>query len=445
MIAITFLTYIAIIVAISIKAKVTTIKKFIIGDKNLSTKMLIATIVSTFYGASAIFGGVSLTYQIGLGVIWFMVPFYLGNIALVAFLLKRIAGSEKYTLPDFLGSFYGEKLVIASSILLAIQCLVPESIIAGGKFLSIFMPMPLEIAMCIVAFLIIAPITISGIKADIMTDVVQFALMLFILIIMVPFIFNMHSDVISGIPHEYFNPFSCISIQEIAVISILLFFLPITSAPLYQRFFASKSRRCSEKSIIYSVIIWMAIDSVIILCGFTALQLFPNLTDPDLSFMMLGVAILPNALRGIFLIALLATIMSTVDSFLQSGAASLAYDVYKHFKPKSTEKQLIMASRIFTIILGLLSLTLALHFQMIVPALVFTLTIWIAAMLVPTLAALTGRKIRKDTALYSLLGGASSALIWKITQPFNIDALFIGLGFSLLVAITSEVFYAHSH
>lgn len=450
MITIIFLAYVAIIIAISLVAKVTTIKRFIVGDKILTTKMLVATIVVTFYGATAIFGGVSLTYQMGLGVIWFMVPFYLGNIVLIVFLLRRIASSEKYTLPDFLGSFYDKKLVQASSILLAIQVLVPASIIAGGKLVSIFMPIPLWIAMVIVALIIIAYVAISGIEAVIRTDMVQFALMLFILAITVPFIFNMPSfntpsDIISGITKEYFNPFSYISIQEIAVWFTLLFFLPITSAPLYQRFFASKSKRCSEKAIIYAVIIWMAIDLVVILAGFTALQLFPNLTDPDMSFIMLGVAIFPNALRGIFLIALLAMIMSTADSFLQSGAASLTYDVYRYFKPKSTEKQLIMASRMFIIILGLLSLVLALYFQMIIPALIFTLTIWTAAILVPTLVALTGRKIRNDTAFYCLLGGALSALIWKITQPFNIDALFIGLGFSISIVIISEKFLKAGH
>lgn len=82
---------------------------------------------------------------------------------------------------------------------------------------------------------------------------------------------------------------------------------------------------------------------------------------------------------------------------------------------------------------------------MIVPALLFTLSMWTAGILVPTLAALLGRKLRKDTALYSLLGGALSCLAWKIVQPFDVDALFIGLGFSLLVAMVSEVFHTPSH
>jgi Na+/proline symporter len=66
-------------------------------------------------------------------------------------------------------------------------------------------------------------------------------------------------------------------------------------------------------------------------------------------------------------------------------------------------------------------------------------------MLVPTLAALVGKKLRKGTALYSLLGGTLSSLVWKIWQPAHIDALFVGLGCSLLVAVASEVVHTRSH
>jgi SSS family solute:Na+ symporter len=277
-----------------------------------------------------------------------------------------------------------------------------------------------------------------------MTDIVQFALMLLTLAIMVPFIFSLRPDLTSGIPAEYFNPLSYISGQEIAVFFILLFFLPITSAPLYQRFFASESEACSKKSVLYSVAIWMAIDSIIILCGLTVLRLFPDLADPDMSFITLGTA-LPAAGSSIFFVGLLAAIMSTVNSFLQSGASSLAYDVFRHFRPATGEGQLLTLSRLFVILLGLLSLILALWFQMIVPALLFTLSMWTSGILIPILAALTGWRLRKDTALYSLLGGVSSSLVWRIVQPFDVDALFIGLGFSLLVAVASEVFRARPH
>lgn len=436
------LVYVAMTMAIGVRTKATSLKRFIIGDR-LDTKTMVATIVSTFYGASAILGGVSLTYQMGLGALWFIVPFYLGNIAVV-FLVERIARSDSYTLPDFLGGFYGKEFAIASSVLLSTLCLIPEEIIASGKILTTFTAMPVEMAMVVMAFVLVVPVVIGGMKADVMTDIVQFALMLFTLgiMVMLVFILGLHLNPSGGVPEGYFDPFAYISFQEIAVFFVLLFFLPITSAPLYQRFFAAESEASSRKAVLYSIVIWMVIDSIVILCGFAALQLFPDLADPDMALINLGTA-LPFVGKGIFFVGLLAAITSTVNSFLQSGASSLAYDVFRYFRPTAGEGQLLLLSRVLVVLLGLLSLVLALWFQMVVPALLFTLSMWTAGILVPTLAALMGRKLRKDTALYSLLAGALSSLVWKIVQPVEIDALFIGLGCSLLVAVVVEVFRPH--
>ena len=431
--------YVAATVVIGIKAKVATLEKFILGDR-LGTRALVATIASTFYGASAILGGVSLTYQMGLGVIWFMVPFYLGNVAVIL-LLDKIASSQRYTLPDFLGDFYGREFAIASSVLLVILCLIPEEIIAGAKILTSFTPMPVELAMVIVTAVLVLPVAIGGMRADVMTDVVQFVLMLLMLVIIVPLIAPVLSTgAVADLPEGYLNPFSYISAQEIAVFFILLFFLPITSAPLYQRFLASESKRTSRKAVLYSIAIWMATDTIVILCGFAAIKLFPDLSDPDMALIVLGAA-LPAVAKIVFFVGLLAAIMSTVNSFLQSGAASLAYDVFRHF---TNERRLLTLSRLFVVGLGLLSLSLALWFRMIVPALLFTLSMWTAGVLVPTLAALMGIKLRRDTALYSLMGGALSALAWKVVQPAKVDALLVGLGFSLLVAVVSQLVHVRS-
>lgn len=432
----TLLIYVAAIVAIGIKAKAATLEKFILGDR-VGTRAMVATTVSTFYGASAILGGVSLTYQMGLGVLWFTVPFYLGSAAVVLW-LKKIVSARRYTLPDFLGDFHGQEFAVASSILLATLCLIPEEIIAGGKILASFTPMPVEVAMGIMAAVLIMPIVIGGMKADVMTDIVQFVLMLAMLGIVVPFILGPGANPIQNIPEEYFDPFSSMPVQEMAVFFTLFFFLPITSAPLYQRFFASQSEASARRSMLYSIGIWMAIDSVVVLCGFTALLRFPGLADPDMSLIMLGAA-LPGAARALFFVGLLAAIMSTVNSFLQSGASSLAYDVVRHLRPTASGERLLALSRLFVIVLGLLSLALALWFQMIVPALLFTLSMWTAGTLVPTLAALSGWKLGKGVALYSLLAGVVASLVWKIWQPLRVDALFVGIGASLLVTALLQI------
>lgn len=430
------LIYVATVMAIGVKAKASTLEEFILGDR-LGTRALVATIASTFYGASAVLGGVSLVYQMGMGVLWFMVPFYLGSVAVVL-LLGKIVGSESLTLPDFLGDSYGKEFAITASILLASLCLIPEEIIAGGKIVSALAPIPVGVSMGIMTFVLVVPVAIGGMRADVRTDVVQFVLMLFTLAIIAPFAFNVRPSLTSGIPDGYLNPFSYISGQEIALFFVLLFFLPLTSAPLYQRFFVSESEASSRKAVLYSVVLWMAVDSIVILCGFAALWLFPGLSDPDMSLIALGTA-LPAVGRGIFFIGLLAVMMSTVNSFLHAGASSLAYDVFRHFRAATSERQLLALSRLFVAVLGLVSLGLALWFQMIVPALVFTLSMWTAGILIPTLAVLMGRKLAKKTALVSMLVGALSCLAWQIVQPVDVDALFVGLGCSSLTVVVLEV------
>ncbi|MGD2176448.1 MAG: sodium:solute symporter family protein [Anaerolineae bacterium] len=429
------LAYIVLAVAIGVKSRATTLKTFVRGEA-LRTPAMVATIVSTFYGASSILGGVSLAYAVGLGAIWFMIPFYLGCVA-VALLLQAIARSEKYTLPDFLGGFYGEKFAVASSILLATLCLIPEEIIAGGKILSAFAPLSLEVGMGLMTFVLVVPVVIGGMKADVTTDVVQFILMILMLALLIPF--ALRPQPVTDLPVGHLDPFASLSVQEMAVFFVALFFLPITSAPLYQRLFVSQSEAEARRAMLYSVAIWVLIDAIIVLGGLTAARTLPGLDDPDVALIELGQT-LPLVGRTVFFVGLLAVIMSTVNSFLQSGASSLAYDVWRHLGPSAGEKGLLALSRLFVVALGLLSLALALWLRAVVPALLFTLSMWTAGILIPTLAVLLRRKLSQRVALCTLLGGTLSSLAWRILQPWHVDALFIGLGGSLLtMLLTAEI------
>ena len=149
---------------------------------------------------------------------------------------------------------------------------------------------------------------------------------------------------------------------------------------------------------------------------------------------MLG-ARLPAVLRLLFIVGGLAAILSTVNSFLQSGASSLAYDVMQHLRPSLRERNLLAMSRLFVVLLSLSSLGLALWFREIIPALLFTLSMWTAGMVVPTLAALTKRHLGRKAALSSLWSGVVSSVIWKIWQPVPVDPLFVGLACSVMAAL----------
>ncbi len=66
---------------------------------------------------------------------------------------------------------------------------------------------------------------------------------------------------------------------------------------------------------------------------------------------------LPNGLKGLLLIAFFAAYMSTISTQLNWGASYLINDFYKRFlRPEATDKQLVTASRIGTVLIMLIGL-----------------------------------------------------------------------------------------
>lgn len=405
--------------------------EFILANRRINFPFLIATVVSTFYGASAVIGGASIAYGMGLGALWFMVPFYLGNLFLI-FVLPRIQKENAFTLPDFLGRFYGGGVVVASSSILAVLCLVPESIIAGGKIIELTTSLSLDTGMLLIFCVIVLYTLLGGMRSVIISDLLQFSLMLLALVILVPYMLSPQNLHFESLPRELWNPFNYLD-QETLVWSILLFFLPITSAPLYQRIFSTMKGVNVKRAILYSVIIWVFIDAIVLSSGLIARTNY-ELEDPDQALFAMGSNLLPKVLQVLFFIGLLSAIMSTADSFLHSGASSLAHDVYRRATGRNGI-ELVNVSRILIVALGIASLLLALYFRQIVPALIFLLTVWISGILVSTLSALLNFRLKESAAFYSIVSGSLTAVFWKFFPLLDIEPLFMGLVCSLAVAI----------
>lgn len=69
---------------------------------------------------------------------------------------------------------------------------------------------------------------------------------------------------------------------------------------------------------------------------------------------------LPTGVRGLILVALLSSAMSTLSAGLNSIATVFTGDIFNHFNPRATEKFKLMNGRISVFIAGSLSLALAL-------------------------------------------------------------------------------------
>ena len=87
-----------------------------------------------------------------------------------------------------------------------------------------------------------------------------------------------------------------------------------------------------------------------------------NLQDPDLAYPYIVKNLLPNGFKGIILCGLFASLMSTLDSTLNSIATMWSTDIYsKYINKAATDKEKIIAGRKSIIIALCIGLTVGIY------------------------------------------------------------------------------------
>jgi len=94
----------------------------------------------------------------------------------------------------------------------------------------------------------------------------------------------------------------------------------------YQRCFAAKTPETARKGILISTVIWCCFDICTTFGAMYARATIPE-ADSAQAYLIYSIQLLPPGLRGLFLAGLLATILSTLDSYLFLAGTTLAYDL----------------------------------------------------------------------------------------------------------------------
>ena len=129
-----------------------------------------------------------------------------------------------------------------------------------------------------------------------------------------------------------------------------------------QRALAAKSLDQGRKGALFGGLLKLPNLFLMVVPGMIAILLFPNLDSPDKVFPTLALELLPAGLRGLVLTALLAAIMSSLDSALNAAASLLTMDFVRPLRPRLSDRALLAIGRIFT---GILMVIAALYAPLI--------------------------------------------------------------------------------
>jgi SSS family solute:Na+ symporter len=397
---------------------------FFLAGRSLTTPLLITTLISTYYGIDVLFGDSQLGFTNGV-VAWFAYarPTY-AFFLIAAFLLAHRLREENFkSLPDILDKYYGKKTRYVGAVTSFIYSLPALSLYGFGMLSDVILGWEPIMGMLVLGGIALIYTITGGFWAVALTDSIQFVLMCVILAMAFPFAMNLiggFDSMIEVLEPSYFDTLGDMSIWLIIIyastgLSILV------EPTFYQRIFAAKSYKNVRNALVIGIFIWGSYDWIITILAMAAKVAviqgtLPVDVAPDAALLTIMVAALPAGALGLFLAGVLATEMSTLDSYCLVAGGNVAYDIYKPaFKPSATDKELIKTTRYGILLSWVLGFAMAISFDQMLGLWVFMASILISSVLAPILLGMYVPKFRKPLAGFLSAGlGLVSTVILNI-------------------------------
>ncbi|AOV06611.1 sodium/proline symporter PutP [Sporosarcina ureilytica] len=419
--------------------KTTNLTDYMLGGRSLGPAVTALSAGAADMSGWLLMGLPGAIYLNGLVEAWIAIGLTLGaylNYVLVAPRLRaytQVSG-DSITIPSFLESRLKDSsrvLRIASSIIILIffTFYVSSGMVAGGKFFNSSFGLDYHTGLLIVSAVVIFYTLFGGFLAVSYTDVVQ-GVTMFLALLLVPIVglfmtggFSETAFSIREVNPELLNFVSGASF--LGILSAVAWGLGYFGQPhIIVRFMAISSVK-ELKSARRIGIGWMflslfgAVATALIGIAFFQ-QNGGSLNDAETVFIVLGQIIFHPLIAGVMLAAILAAVMSTISSQLIVTSSALVEDLYKAvIKTDASDKQYVFLGRMAVLVVSIVAIMLAWpNNESILSIVSFSWAGFGASFGPIILLSLYWRKITAKGALWGMVAGAITVLIWG-----NVDAL----------------------
>ncbi|MDD3321924.1 MAG: sodium/solute symporter [Paludibacter sp.] len=342
------------------------------ANKSLGWFAIGLTMWGTNVGPSMLIANASSGYESGIvagNFSWYAFPFIL----LLAFVFApRYLGAQVMTLPEYMGKRFGDKTrryLAWYTIITILISWLGLTLFSGGVFMSQILAIPLSTSIVILVAISAAFVIAGGLKAIAYTNVFQMLLLIgvsILLVVMAVIKVGGISEIVNSTPVSYWKMFQPLDDPNFPWLAILIGY-PIMGVWFW----------CTDQSMVQSVlgtkdlkngqmganfVAWLKVIDIplFMIPGILAFILLPGLSNSTDAYLKLVEAVFPPGLIGLVIVVMMAALISTVGSALNSLSAVFTMDIYiKQFKPTASNKEITLIGRIVVVIGALLSIFLA--------------------------------------------------------------------------------------
>lgn len=414
---------------------------YYVAGRSFGPLVLMATVCATIIGGSGLMGRAGVAYSSGFKALITAFPYLIGM-----FIFSGISGRisdigmqhNVTTMPGLFEMRFGKaaKIILAAMVAFTMMGTVASQVTATATIINMLgknIGFSYEIGALIATCVFMVYTATSGLFGVVFTDVFQFYMLLLFVYIMIPIASLIHvggvGNFTANLDPALVKPYINGSIAG-DIVTYLVF--TMAGAEMWQRAFAAKDRKAAKKGMflgtaVYGVTIFLVFFMGIIAHQIIGDDVLERFGSTDATVPALAIKVLPIGLTGLALAGLLSVIMSTADSYLLVSVQTCVHDIGKTINPKMKDRTEIILSRVFSIILPIGALIIALYIKNAYQILMFAWSFYAAACGLPAFAALFWRKATTKGIIAGMLAGFVVCIAWKLAGlPFGLGATVPG-------------------
>jgi solute:Na+ symporter, SSS family len=432
------------------------LEQWTVGGRGFGAVLIFLLMAGEVYTTFAFLGASGWAYSRGGPTLYVLAYLTLAYV-LSFFLLPQVwEVGRKYgmqTQSDFFGVRYGNKYLAALVCIVGIVCFVPYlqlQITGVGIIVSVasFDRVGRTPAMSVAVALLVAFVFASGVRAVAWVSVVKDALMLIAALaigIGIPLIHfggiaPMFAALAHARPAHLTMPGATANLGHAWYISTVL----LTSLGFYMwphafaSTFTAKSgdtlRRNAVVMPLYSLTL-----AFIFFAGFAAVLVVPGLANGDLAMLTVVRRTFPPWFLGIIGGAGALTAMVPASIFILTAATLFAKNLYRPLiNPAMTDDQVAQLARATVVVLGLVSLALAIFSSPTLVSLLLTGYAGVTQFFPGVVLGLYWRRVTTRAVITGLVAGVASAVFLMLTHHdplLGVSAGFLALCLNFLIVV----------
>ncbi|MDD6310949.1 MAG: sodium:solute symporter family protein [Firmicutes bacterium] len=445
-----------VISAFFIKKTLNSFEEYGYCGRSLSIGFIFFTYLGTWIGGGTIVGLISRGYDFGASQYWIIALSCVVEIFFALFFIGKIRQSELKSITDFFAVRYPDKdeivrIPVSAAILIRNITMIAMQFSALSYLITFIFGINRNLSLLLVFLVVISYTVLSGLWGVAVTDVFQGILQTIGIISLCVITYKLCGGLdftktfydAAGMS-EHLNLFH-VSDSWYSLFLFVgaygLFFL-MNDQTNWERIYASKSTKTAKWGFAVPLTVTLISLVAIVYIGVFQRVLVAPYSGSSYILYHFIFTIMESKWSILILVALLASIMSTADSFLLASGITLSENVIKTFIIKdATDKEQIFFTRIFVIATGSMAFAFSLNTDDI-------LGLWMTGIGMTSVILLPGYfmgwlKQRPHTR--AILAGMAAGIVYDLAMiftPLGMDAehICIGILLNLIICFVATPF-----